>query len=147
MVILNMIIAFMSNLFSALEEVQQIIEIKEKAKMTLDLEVIIRFFKTIIRRNVETDKNNRFVFIIQSKEKEQNFFLDEIDSGQDAITEENNRMVQLIKEIVNERAKGSENIMVYSLNKIIKRIDKLEKKVQEQNKVEEEVTIPRTIQE
>ena len=147
MVILNMIIAFMSNLFSALEEVQQIIEIKEKAKMTLDLEVIIRFFKTIIRRNVETDKNNRFVFIIQSKEKEQNFFLDEIDSGQDAITEENIRMVQLIKEFVNERAKGSENIMVYSLNKIIKRIDKLEKKVQEQNKVEEEVTIPRMIQE
>ena len=43
-VLMNILIAHLSNIFSRLEERQQINDLKEKAGMTLDLEVIFYFF-------------------------------------------------------------------------------------------------------
>ena len=47
-VLLNILIAFLSNLFSRLEDQQKSSDLKEKASMILDLEVIIHFFKYIL---------------------------------------------------------------------------------------------------
>ena len=44
-VLLNILIAFLSNLFSRLEDQQRVNGLREKARMMLDLEVIILFFK------------------------------------------------------------------------------------------------------
>jgi hypothetical protein len=44
-VLLNILIAYLSNLFSRLEEQQKVQELKERAALILDLEVLIMFFK------------------------------------------------------------------------------------------------------
>ena len=44
-ILLNILIAFLSNLFSRLEEQQSVNDLKEKASMILDLEILIYFFK------------------------------------------------------------------------------------------------------
>lgn len=44
-VLLNVLIAFLSNLFSRLEEQQLVNDLKEKASLVLDIEVIFMFFK------------------------------------------------------------------------------------------------------
>lgn len=48
-ILLNILIAYLSNVFSRLEERQNINLVKEKSSMILDLEVIFYFFKFVIR--------------------------------------------------------------------------------------------------
>lgn len=47
-ILLNILIAFLSNLFSRLEDKQKSNDLKEKASMILDLEVVIHFFRFIV---------------------------------------------------------------------------------------------------
>jgi len=49
-ILLNILIAYLSNVFSRLEEEQNINLIREKASMILDFEVILYFFKFILTR-------------------------------------------------------------------------------------------------
>ena len=51
-VMLNILIAFLSNEFSRLQDEQKINDLKEKASMMLDMEVILWFFKYIITRKI-----------------------------------------------------------------------------------------------
>jgi hypothetical protein len=44
-ILLNVLIAFLSNLFSRLEEQQLVNDLKEKASLLLDLEVVVMFFQ------------------------------------------------------------------------------------------------------
>jgi hypothetical protein len=46
-ILLNILIAFLSNLFSRLEDKQKSNDLKEKASMILDLEIIVHFFKYV----------------------------------------------------------------------------------------------------
>lgn len=47
-ILLNILIAFLSNLFSRLEDKQKSNDLKEKASMILDLEVVVHFFRFVI---------------------------------------------------------------------------------------------------
>ena len=49
-ILLNILIAYLSNVFSRLEERQKINLIKEKASMILDLEVLVYFFKFVLSK-------------------------------------------------------------------------------------------------
>lgn len=44
-VLLNILIAYLSNLFSRLEDAQKLHDLKEKAVLILDLEILVMFFK------------------------------------------------------------------------------------------------------
>lgn len=46
-VLLNILIALLSNVFSRLEEQQQLISLKDKADMILEFEMIVRLFRKI----------------------------------------------------------------------------------------------------
>lgn len=48
-VLMNILIAYLSNLFSRLEDAQKLNDLKEKAVLILDLEIIVMFFKYKIR--------------------------------------------------------------------------------------------------
>jgi hypothetical protein len=48
-ILLNILIAYLSNVFSRLEMIQNINSIKEKSSLILDLEVILYFFKYVVR--------------------------------------------------------------------------------------------------
>lgn len=56
-ILLNILIAFLSNLFSRLEDQQKSNNLKEKASMILDLEVIFHFFRYIMTGKVYRFKN------------------------------------------------------------------------------------------
>lgn len=49
-VLLNILIAFLSNVFSRLEDQQKSNDIKEKAQMVLDLEIVLYFFGKLLRK-------------------------------------------------------------------------------------------------
>ena len=51
-VLLNILIAFLSNVFSRLEDQQKVSALREKAYMILDFELAARLFKFVIRRTV-----------------------------------------------------------------------------------------------
>ena len=56
-VLLNILIAFLSNLFSRLEDQQRANDLREKAQMMLDVEVIVLFFKyKITGRNLKLNR-------------------------------------------------------------------------------------------
>lgn len=55
-VLLNILIAYLSNLFSKLEEQQHVDDLREKASMILDLEIIVYFFKYRL-----TGKRNKYI--------------------------------------------------------------------------------------
>ena len=44
-VLLNILIAYLSNVFSRLEDQQKVTDLKEKADLILDIEMLVRFFK------------------------------------------------------------------------------------------------------
>ena len=129
MVILNMIIAFLSNLFTALDNVQGIIEIKEKAKMTLDLETILRFFKTIARRPLDEAANKKFVFIVQPKEKDHDFSLDQINSDKEVVLEQNRRAFNGFRDAIERQLKENEGKMMAYLEKMQGQLEQIERKV------------------
>jgi hypothetical protein len=57
-VLLNILIAYLSNLFSRLEDCQLINDYKEKASMALDLEVMLYFFCCRFRKVKETQQKS-----------------------------------------------------------------------------------------
>jgi methyl-accepting chemotaxis protein len=50
--LINVLIAYLSNLFSRLEEQQKFQEMQEKAELILDIEIIVRFFKYYITGHI-----------------------------------------------------------------------------------------------
>jgi LEA14-like dessication related protein len=124
-----MIIAFLSNLFTALVENQLIIEIKEKAKMTLDLEVVLRFFKTIFKRKLDNPELTKFVFIIEPKEQEEDFSLDEIESEEDSVEEQNKKLFNNFKTYMETHLTRTERTLMASIKKMEIQISKIEKNV------------------
>jgi hypothetical protein len=54
-VLLNILIAYLSNLFSRLEDQQKINALKEKAFLILDFELMVRLFKYILPKTVSLD--------------------------------------------------------------------------------------------
>lgn len=79
-ILLNILIAFLSNLFSRLEDQQKSNDLKEKASMILDLEVVVHFFRYVVtgkaskyrlfQKNLEgffvklLDPSNKFTVVI-----------------------------------------------------------------------------------
>lgn len=59
-VLLNILIAYLSNVFSRLEEEQEINLIREKAAMILDVETIVYFFKHVLRRKKQSRKKDLY---------------------------------------------------------------------------------------
>ena len=55
-IIINMLIAYLSNLFSRLEEQQRVQELTERASLILDMEVFVMFFKYFITGKVKLRK-------------------------------------------------------------------------------------------
>jgi hypothetical protein len=55
-ILLNVLIAFLSNLFSRLEEQQLVNDLKEKAGLLLDLEVVVMFFKYFLTGKLRRQK-------------------------------------------------------------------------------------------
>jgi hypothetical protein len=76
-ILLNILIAFLSNLFSRLEDQQKSNDLKEKASMILDLEVIIHFFRYAITG--KASKYRRF------EKVRENFFIELLDPSQNVI--------------------------------------------------------------
>ena len=76
-ILLNILIAFLSNLFSRLEDQQKSNDLKEKASMILDLEVIVHFFRYVI-----TGKASKYKAFEQIKE---DFFIELLDPSQNVI--------------------------------------------------------------
>lgn len=64
-VLLNILIAYLSNLFSRLEDQQRASDFREKASMILDMEIIIYFFKYKLRGKV-----SKFLEYNKLREKE-----------------------------------------------------------------------------
>ena len=66
-VLLNILIAYLSNLFSRLEEQQKVQELRERAALILDMEVLVMFFKYFItgkitlRNQYEFEKYKRML--------------------------------------------------------------------------------------
>lgn len=66
-VLLNILVAYLSNLFSRLEEQQKVQELKERAALILDMEIFVMFFKYFItgkislRNNFEFEKYKRML--------------------------------------------------------------------------------------
>ena len=61
-VLLNILIAYLSNLFSRLEDCQLINDYKEKAGMALDLEVMIHLFKRKFKKKKRKWKQNKIIW-------------------------------------------------------------------------------------
>jgi hypothetical protein len=59
-ILLNILIAYLSNLFSRLEEQQKVQELKEKAALILDMEVFVMFFKYFITGKITLRNNFEF---------------------------------------------------------------------------------------
>jgi TctA family transporter len=61
-ILMNILIAYLSNLFSSLEETQVLDDLREKASFVLGIEIIIRFFRYFlpgkIRQIREVEKHN-----------------------------------------------------------------------------------------
>ena len=66
-ILLNILIAFLSNVFSRLEEQQSINNLKEKASMIIDMEIIIHFYKYklsgLARKFKRYDRSQESLFI------------------------------------------------------------------------------------
>lgn len=62
-VLLNVLIAYLSNLFSRLEDQQKSNDLKEKASMILDLEIIVFFFRYVL-----TGKKSKYLAYSVMKE-------------------------------------------------------------------------------
>jgi hypothetical protein len=60
--LINILIAYLSNLFSRLEEQQKFQEMQEKAEMILDIEIIVRFFKYYITGHISVRKEYELEF-------------------------------------------------------------------------------------
>jgi hypothetical protein len=85
-VLLNILIAYLSNLFSRLEEQQRVQELKQRAALILDVEVFVMFFKygitgkTRLRNEFELEtykemlkgKNQKGRFNFESRQKTKN---------------------------------------------------------------------------
>lgn len=52
-ILMNILIAYLSNLFSSLEETQVLDDLREKASFVLGIEVIIRFFRYFLSRKIK----------------------------------------------------------------------------------------------
>ena len=75
-ILLNVLIAFLSNLFSRLEDQQKSNDLKEKASMILDLEIIFHFFRYIL-----TGKSSK----LKKFEKiQENFYVELLDPSKNA---------------------------------------------------------------
>jgi hypothetical protein len=122
-----MIIAFLGSLFTALVDRQQIIEIQEKAKMTLDLELIFRFVKTRFRRKFDEKEFSEFVFVIQKKEYDYSFEEGETQKSEKA--EENKKLVTFIKSIFEKNSQKSERFVKSSIQELKDEITTLKMKV------------------
>ena len=59
-VLMNMLIAYLSNLFSRLEEQQKVQELKEKAALILDMEVMVMFFRYSITGKIKLRNQYEF---------------------------------------------------------------------------------------
>lgn len=58
-ILLNILIAYLSNLFSSLEETQTLDDLREKATFLLNIEIIIRFFRYFMMGKVSVIENVR----------------------------------------------------------------------------------------
>jgi hypothetical protein len=65
-ILLNILIAYLSNLFSRLEEQQKIEEYKEKCNIILDSEIIIYFFRNLVYRIKQKFNKNGILHSIQN---------------------------------------------------------------------------------
>lgn len=74
-ILLNVLIAYLSNLFSSLEETQALDELREKASLILNLEIILRFFRYFLTRKTkiirEVEAHNYNLIINEDLEKEE----------------------------------------------------------------------------
>lgn len=127
-VLLNILIAYLSNLFSRLEEQQKVQELKERAALILDLEVLIMFFKYGI-----TGKNRlRREFEIETYKmmlKGSNYIKDiDIESRQKSKTLEQylraEQYLYIFKQVDLEKDLTEENIY-QKINSIDKSIEEL----------------------
>jgi hypothetical protein len=76
-ILLNILIAYLSNLFSSLEENQAFDELREKASLILNLEIILRFFRYYLTRKThvirEVEEFNYDLLISDDPEKNTKF--------------------------------------------------------------------------
>lgn len=152
-VLLNVLIAFLSNLFSRLEEQQMVNDLKEKAGLLLDLEVVIMFFKYFItgklrkrslrhkatRSQVVLPQSGRRVRPALAKEKEKYLFifktvdfdeLGEDDSAQDNLVA---KFKALEKKIDSNQRKQEQTMheLMCENNELKQKVDLVLKKLDE----------------
>jgi hypothetical protein len=127
--LINVLIAYLSNLFSRLEEQQKFQEMKEKADLILDIEIIVRFFKYYITGHISIRRDYEIQFYkrmlrdanikarINFTEKKKNKIL------QNILNDE--QYLYIIKKIELNQGTDSENIYqkVRAVNKSILNLD------------------------
>ena len=127
--LINVLIAYLSNLFSRLEEQQKFQEMKEKADLILDIEIIVRFFKYYISGHISVRREYEIQFYkrmlrdanikgrITFDEKKKNKILQQILDGE--------QYLYIIKKVELNQDQDAENVYqkVKSVNKSIINLD------------------------
>ena len=125
--ILNMIVAFLSNLYSKLEELQVIIEMKERSKSIVDTEISLRMLKKMFCQKVDDFESQKFIFILKPKNDVSDDFL--IDDLGEVGQPTNEELLDWLKSNISLLKAHLEWKINTKGNELNKKIDIVDKKV------------------
>ena len=101
-ILLNVLIAFMSNVYNKMEQMQSVLSLKEKASMLLDLEVYISLFVKIINRFKTRKLDEEETEEYYQEKAKVTFFMSKIEglTNSDDPNNEYTKMIRLERDIL-----------------------------------------------
>jgi len=100
-ILLNVLIAFMSNVYNKMEMQQSFISLKEKASMLLDLEVYISLFVKMRNKMKTSGKSEEEIAEYYKEQSKVTFFMSKIEGlTQSGVTNTYSKMVKLENDIL-----------------------------------------------